>query len=560
MVEVAPPRPAAQSRILTGGFAASSMLGLIAAIAMARRDSVPTGRIDPWMWWHVGRASGLIAWALLGVGVIGGMTLSTSLAGRRTRSWATGMHTFIGALGVVFTGVHMAAVLVSDQLGLGWLQLVVPFTRADAPVAQACGVVAGYLLLAVAVTSWLRGRLPWRWWRRLHLLAFPMFGFTCAHAVLAGSDADHPVMIAISGLAAAVILMLIGARLVGGRAGAAAGSPAVLTPAGTAVAEPAVAEPVVTPTVDPDMLELVVTRLAWEADGVVSLSLSAPDGAALPEWEPGAHLELALPSGRLRHYSLYGEPTDRSRYRIAVLRQEGGRGGSREIHVGLPAGSRLRVRAPRNNFRLEPAAHYLFVAGGIGITGVWSMAEAVAARGSNWSFVYGGRDRDSMAFIEEVLALGPDRVEIVPQDERGFPDLPAIIAAQPEGTAVYCCGPPPLLDAVARLVDAREDLRLHVERFSAAAPTGGAALQVELRRSGLVVDVGAQESVLQAVRRVLPAVPASCEQGVCGSCRSVVLAGEPEHRDQLLSDAERAAGQILICVSRARGDKLALDL
>lgn len=557
MVEMAP-RPAAQSRIWVGGIAASGMLGLVAAIALARRDTVAAGRVDPWMWWHVGRASGLIAWALLGAGVIGGMALSTSLAGRRTRSWATAMHTFVGALGVVFTGVHMAAVLAADQLGLGWVQLLVPFSRADAPVAQASGVVASYLLLAVAVTSWLRGMLPWRWWRRLHLLAFPMFGLACVHAVLAGSDANHPVMIGISGAAAAVILVLLGARLVsGGRpASTSAAAVAVPEPASPADAQPAVA----TATLDPELLELVVTQLTWEADGVVSLTLAAPDGSALPPWEPGAHIELALPSGRLRHYSLFGDPDERHQYRIGVLRQDSGRGGSREIHIGLPAGSRLRVRAPRNNFRLQPADRYLFIAGGIGITGVWAMAEAVAARGADWSFVYGGRTRAGMAFIEDVRALDPDRVEIVPQDECGLPDLESIISQQPEGTGVYCCGPPPLLDAVARLVDERPDLQLHVERFTASAPTGGAAIEVELRRSGATVEVGCGETILQAVRRVLPSVPASCEQGVCGSCRSVVLDGEPEHRDQLLSDAERAAGQILICVSRAKGDRLALDL
>lgn len=559
MVDVAPPRPAAHSRIWAGGIAASAMLGLVAAIGMARRDVVPAGRFDPLMWWHVGRASGLIAWALLGMGVIGGMTLSTSLAGRRTRSWATGMHTFIGVLGVVFTGVHMAAVMAADELGIGWLQLVVPLTRAAAPVAQATGVVATYLLVAVALTSWLRGLLPWRWWRRLHLLAFPMFALACAHAVLAGSDADHPALLAISGVAAAIVVALLGVRLLGAPAppvgAAAAAPPAAAPPAPVDDGPAAVSRPA-----DPDLLDLVVTQLTWEADGVVSLVLSAPDGSPLPPWEPGAHVEVTLLSGRVRHYSLFGDPGERRRYHIAVLRQENGRGGSREIHTDLRAGTRLQVRTPRNNFRLEPADSYLFVAGGIGITGVLAMAQAVSAQGAQWRFVYGGRTRAAMAFVDQVVDLDPDRVEIVPQDERGLPDLPGIIAAQPAGTAVYCCGPPPLLDAVGRLAEDREDIRLHVERFVGSAAAGGAAVQVELRRTGAVVGVAEDESILQAVRRVLPSVPSSCGQGICGSCRTVVLAGEPDHRDVLLSDAERAAGQILICVSRARSERLALDL
>ncbi len=548
------------------------MLAMVAAMAVSRRASVPAGHVDPHVWWHVGRASGLIAWALLGASVLGGVSLSTSLAGRRTRSWTTGLHTFVAVLAVVFTGVHMAAVLAADELRVGWVQLVVPFTRASAPFAQAAGVVAGYLLLAVALTSWLRGTLPWRWWRRLHLLSFPLFAMACVHTVLAGSDADHPVLLGTSAAAGAVLLVLLGYRLlVAGRRrvgtlGARGGAiPAVARAESSPVAR-AESSPVggsgagLRGAADPDLLTLTVNQVTWEAEGVVSLVLAAGGGVELPSWEPGAHVELALPSGRVRHYSLFGDPAERTRYRVAVLRQDDGRGGSREIHRELPVGTSLAVRPPRNNFRLEPSDAYLFVAGGIGITGVLEMARTVAARGERWRFVYGGRSLSAMAFVEQVRELGPDRVDIVPMDQRGLPDLEAEIAAQPPGTGVYCCGPPPLLAAVTRLVGGRPDLRLHVERFSGVAASGGAVIEVALRRSGHVVQVAPDESILTAVRRVLPSVRASCEQGICGSCRSVVLAGEPEHRDQLLSDAERAAGEMLICVSRSCGGRLTLDL
>ncbi|HEY2205331.1 MAG TPA: PDR/VanB family oxidoreductase [Pseudonocardia sp.] len=539
MVNVPHPRPAVKSRIWAVGISTSCMFALITAMAMARRGAVPAGHVEPWLWWHIGRASGLIAWVLLGVSVIGGMALSTSLAGRRTRSWTTGLHTFVSVLAVVFTAVHLVSVLAAPQLAIGWVQVALPFTRAGAPVAQGLGVLALYLLLAVAGTSWLRGVLPWRWWRRLHLLSFPLFALACAHTVLAGSDATHPLFVALSAAAALVIGALFIAR-VRGPLRARAGAPDA---AGAF----------------DDRLALRIAETRREADGVVSFALSAPGRTPLPEWEPGAHLPVSLPSGRLRHYSLYGDPADRGRYRIAVLRQDAGRGGSRELAT-LPVGSTLEVGAPRNNFRLRAAGTYLFIAGGIGVTGVLPMARAVAGTDRPWRFVYGGRSRAHMALLEEVTALGPDRLDVVPEDERGRPDLAAIIAEQPAGTAVYCCGPPPLLDAVAALLDARPDLELHVERFTADGPAGGAGFRVELRRTGAVVDVAEDQSILAAVRDVRPDVPLGCEQGVCGACRSTVLDGEPDHRDQLLSDPERDAGQILLCVSRARGQRLELDL
>jgi ferredoxin-NADP reductase len=307
-------------------------------------------------------------------------------------------------------------------------------------------------------------------------------------------------------------------------------------------------------------MRLVIGQTTWEADNVLSLRLVSPDGAPLPSWEPGAHIELALPSGRRRQYSLCGDPNDTRSYRIAVLQVPAGRGGSVEVHTGARVGQLLTVHGPRNHFPLVPSPAYLFIAGGIGITAVLAMAARVAAVGGEWTLVYAGRRRTSMAFLDEVRALGPERVDVVPGDERGRPDLDAIIGAAAPGTAVYCCGPDRLLHAVQERVAARPDLSLHVERFTGTTAGGGAAFQVELRRSGRVIDVPADRTVLQAVREVLPAVPAGCEQGICGACRTTVLTGEPDHRDELLSSADRAAGAMLICVSRARSERLTLDL
>ncbi len=231
-----------------------------------------------------------------------------------------------------------------------------------------------------------------------------------------------------------------------------------------------------------------------------------------------------------------------------------------EVHTRVRAGQLLTVQGPRNHFPLVVSPAYLFIAGGIGITAMLAMTGRVAAVGAEWKLVYTGRRRTGMAFIDEVLARDPERVDVVPNDERGRPDLGKIIGAAAPGTAVYCCGPDRLLHDVRERVVARPDLSLHSQRFTGTAASGGAALRVELHRTGCIIDVPANRSVLQAVRDVLPAVPAGCEQGICGGCRTTVLAGEPDHRDELLSSAERAAGQMLICVSRALSERLVLDL
>lgn len=503
--------------------------------------------VESVVWWYVARASGLITWALLGVSVLGGLLLATKSARRRPRTWTSELHQFVAALAVIFMAIHLAAVLAADQLRIGLRELLVPFARPVNPVAQGCGVLACYLLTAVALTSWARARLPWRWWRRMHLLVYPGFGLACAHAALAGSDIGHPVLRWTGLVVGVVILVLAALRLRTARpAGPTAASPSAPLPAQTG-------------------MRLLISQTTWEADNVMSLRLRSPHGAALPRWEPGAHIELVLPSGRCRQYSLCGDPNDTRSYRIAVLRSPAGRGGSAEVHAGARAGQLITVRGPRNHFPLVAGPAYLFIAGGIGITAMLAMVDQVAGAGREWKLVYTGRRRTSMAFLDEVHALGHDRIDVVAGDERDRLDLDALIGAAPPGTVVYCCCPDRLLRVVREQVAARPDLSLHSELFvgelvAGGGATGSAAFHVELHRTGLVIDVPGDRSVLQAVRDVLPAVPAGCEQGVCGACRTTVLAGEPDHRDELLSSAERAAGTMLICVSRARSGRLTLDL
>ncbi|MEU8851559.1 PDR/VanB family oxidoreductase [Streptomyces sp. NPDC048564] len=293
-------------------------------------------------------------------------------------------------------------------------------------------------------------------------------------------------------------------------------------------------------------LRLRVTSHEEVAEGVVQLRLEGHD---LPRWEPGAHLDVVLPSGLVRQYSLCGDPEDTSSYTVATRLVPDGRGGSREVHEQVREGMELEVRGPRNRFPLVAASSYVFVAGGIGITPILPMLRALPD-GVEWRLLYCGRDRASMPFLEEIEKLGGgNRVTVV----EGPPDLGVLLADVPDGAAVHCCGPEGLMAAVEERFPG-----VHLERFAPRSSAGG-AFEVELRRSGRTLTVPADSTVLAAVRAQLPDTAYSCEQGFCGTCQQRVLEGEVDHRDELLTDAERS-DSMLICVSRARGDRLVLDL
>jgi ferredoxin-NADP reductase len=304
-------------------------------------------------------------------------------------------------------------------------------------------------------------------------------------------------------------------------------------------------------------LDVLLLRKETIADGVVRLTLGRPGGAPLPEWQPGAHVDLMLGPGLERQYSLCGDPADRSVFQVAVLREPGSRGGSRFVHDELTDGAGLRVRGPRNHFALVGAPRYLFIAGGIGITPIVPMIAEADARGADWRLVYGGRTRASMAFRDELSARFADRVSLRPQDETGLLDLDGLLSAEAGDTAVYCCGPEPLLLAV----EARRP-GVHVERFTPKEVTGvDVTFEVELAQSGLTLTVPPGKSILEVVEDAgIPAL-SSCQEGTCGTCETPVLDGAVDHRDSILTDEEQAENDtMMICVSRARGAKLVLDL
>ncbi|MFI6954425.1 PDR/VanB family oxidoreductase [Nocardia sp. NPDC050408] len=321
------------------------------------------------------------------------------------------------------------------------------------------------------------------------------------------------------------------------------------------------------PRADDHRLLLVVTGRRIEAhdQDVVSLRLESPDARELPPWRPGAHLDLELPSGRLRQYSLCGDPADTRAYRIAVRRIPDGGGGSVEVHDELPVGSRIVVRGPRNAFPFavpghgSPAARLHFIAGGIGITPILPMARLAMRLGIDWSMVYTGRTRDTLPFLDEIAGFG-DRVTVRTDDAHGLPDAATLLAGITRDTAVYCCGPVPMTIVIADVVREMPGVELHSERFSPPPIVDGMPFELEFASTGEVVEVPADKSALETILRTRPDRPYSCRQGFCRTCKVRVLSGEPEHRESVLSAADHEAGEMLVCVSRARGGRLVLDL
>ncbi|MFF5143056.1 PDR/VanB family oxidoreductase [Streptomyces sp. NPDC013157] len=302
-----------------------------------------------------------------------------------------------------------------------------------------------------------------------------------------------------------------------------------------------------------DLFDLVVADRRQEASDVVSLTLRSPDGRPLAAWEPGAHIDLVLADGLERQYSLCGGDT--YSWRIAVLREPEGRGGSEFVHTTLRPGARVRARGPRNHFPLEVAPAYRFVAGGIGITPILPMLDAASP--APWTLLYGGRSRSTMAFTEELTSRHPSGRILL---HEGHLDLRGHLADLRPGELVYACGPASLLEAVESLVP-MESLR--TERFTprVSDDAADAGFEVELAQSGRILTVSTGESILTALLAAGVEVPYSCTEGICGTCETRILAGGADHRDSILTPQEQATSQtLMICVSRSRTPRLTLDL
>lgn len=314
------------------------------------------------------------------------------------------------------------------------------------------------------------------------------------------------------------------------------------------------------------MIDVVVRSTEQVADGVRSLELAAADGGPLPAFSAGDHIDLTLGPGLVRSYSLVGTPDPEPyRYRVAVALSSSGRGGSRAVHQTVRPGSRISISAPVGSFQLaEPARHTVLIAGGIGITPILSMACQLSSTGASWEAHYAASSRSAAAFLPELTALSDTAVHVYLRDEDGPRSLKiaSIIADAPPDAHIYCCGPATMLDDFTEATRDLDGDRVHMERFtgiSDARPAHG--YTVELARSSTTLRINEGQSVLDAVLDAGIEVEFSCMEGICGTCRTRVLSGQPDHRDSVLSPAERAAGDImLICSSGSKGDRLVLDI
>lgn len=319
-----------------------------------------------------------------------------------------------------------------------------------------------------------------------------------------------------------------------------------------------------TSTISATTLRARVMRMSRAADRVLAIELEHPDGRSLPSWDPGAHIDVALTDGIVRQYSLCSRPGARA-WRLAVLEEEGSRGGSHHVHHALKVGDLLRVSAPRNHFALELTARpVIFVAGGIGVTPILPMVHAAAEAGADWKVLMLSRSPEAAAFVDELVDYG-ERVHRHYDSVAGILDIASTLdTLGGEDSDVYACGPAGLLSALESYAAQRPRCRLRLERFSgsesSAVRPGDQAFVVETA-DGVEIEVRADQTVLEALTAAGIPVLSSCQEGICGTCETSVIAGVPDHRDQLLSEEERASGAMMLpCVSRCIGKRITLDL
>ncbi|MBP2292751.1 PDR/VanB family oxidoreductase [Azospirillum rugosum] len=315
-----------------------------------------------------------------------------------------------------------------------------------------------------------------------------------------------------------------------------------------------------------DMIDVTILRREDHAAGIAVFELARPDGAPLPAFEAGAHIDVQVADGLVRQYSLCNAPGGTDRYRIGVLDDPNSRGGSRGIHRDFAVGSTVRISAPRNHFPLDPAAERsLLVGGGIGVTPMLAMAHALRASGKPFELHYCTRSRDRAGFLEELAQDFPEQLRLHFDDgaaDQRF-DPAACFAGLPAGVHLYVCGPTGFMDWVIGAAKAAgiDGGRIHFEYFNADIDTHGAAFEVVAKRSGVTVRVAEDQTILDALAKAGIKIPKSCEQGVCGTCLCDVIEGEPDHKDKFLSDEEREDNdQIVVCCSRAKSARLVLDV
>lgn len=503
---------------------------------------------DPHIWWYVTRSSAVLAWVLLTVSVLWGILLATRVARKIDNpSWLQDLHRYLSGIAIVMVAVHMFSLMLDGYLHLSATELFVPFASHYRALAVALGVLAMYLLVAVWLSSLIKDRLPRSVWKGIHYASYAIVLLVAFHAGWSGTDVTELWYRITAGTIIGLTAVSLIVRVVVGR------------PAPVARVNPAVTP---TSTADAEVLGarcMTVSGREQLTDTIVRFDLRSVDGKPLPEWQPGDHISLRLPNGLAKQYSLCGDPADADVWSIAVKKSLSPAGGSHWLHENLWLSDEIDVHGPAHRFNLVPAHEYLFIAGGIGITPIWSMIQSLPAQ-RHWRLIYLGSSRDEMAFVDELLEHYPDRVTVWESQVSGkrfaLDELEMSLR-----TVVYACGPEGVLDELQRLIPAD---RLHFERFEAVdqAPSLGAKpFTVACTRSGVTLEVAADQTMLQALESADVGVMASCREGICGTCEVRVRSGQPDHRDTVLDDATKDRLHVMYpCVSRAASDRIEIDV
>jgi tetrachlorobenzoquinone reductase len=312
------------------------------------------------------------------------------------------------------------------------------------------------------------------------------------------------------------------------------------------------------------LIDVRLTAIRYVARDTSLFEFQSVDGSPLPAYEPGAHIDLHLPSGLLRNYSLTVAEPEPSTYTVGIKRDPASRGGSRYLHEELQVGATLKIGGPRNNFCLdEDAAHTVLFAGGIGITPIWCMVQRLSRLGHDWQLHYACRSRDDMAFRETLGTMPQAALHFDDESGGQFLDVAAIVAAAPRNAHLYCCGPAPMLQAFEAATKDWPREQVHIEYFSPKeqGPAKNGGFTVELARSGVEYFIPEGETILNVLLDAGIDIDYSCELGICGACEQRVISGIPEHRDSILSEEEQSENKrVMICCAGCKSERLVLDL
>ena len=521
---------------------------------------------DPHIWWYVSRVSALCAWGLMSFSVVWGVLLASRVfRGLDNPAWLKDLHKYLSTLTVLLASVHTLALTLDPYVKFDAADLFIPgvatYEGASDLVnlALAIGVIAMWVMSVVYLTSLVMEKLPHVVWKAIHYSSYLVFFAIGIHAAFSGSDVGSWWYAAVSVfvISMTMIALLIRFAVIALRERRAV---ADTKESALRLAAQAEREALVLENPDEDSREkrtMVVQSVTRRAKDVLGIRLIPVGGGRTAWWDAGSHITLHLANGMERQYSLCGDSTDRTGYDIAVLDTHGPEGGSTWIHNNVRAGTVITVSGPRNHFPLIPARTYLFIAGGIGITPIRAMIESLPAK-RDWHLLYLGKNKDGMAFADDVVAEFGKRVTIHESETSGRFDLAGLLEST--NADVYCCGPETLMSEIEQRV---ERTRAHVERFNPVLREieGGAKpFVVRLASTGRKVNVAADVSIAAALTKAGIPIDTSCGKGVCGTCEIRIIDGKPSHLDSVMPDADKdKLGVMYPCVSRAEGAEITLD-